>query len=120
MTSYRSITTNAALLHAANECFNILLFDIQTSKELIQIDINKLITDGVFTLNGEHTIQTGTQQITESDKSCIKHLGSLINRSVSVTVLLFTVTSKLSFPYSRVQRVKGCYVPYICKTHIAF
>ena len=29
--------------------------DIQTSKELIQMDINKMITNGIFTMNDERT-----------------------------------------------------------------
>ena len=31
--------------------------DIQTSKELIQMDINKKLTMGIFTMNGEHMVQ---------------------------------------------------------------
>ena len=32
-----------------------VFFDIHTSKELIQLDINKKMTNGIFTMNGEHT-----------------------------------------------------------------
>ena len=34
---------------------NIFFIDIQTSKELIQMDINKKMRNGIFTMNGEHT-----------------------------------------------------------------
>ena len=30
------------------------IFYIQTSKELIQMDINKKMRNGIFTMNGEH------------------------------------------------------------------
>ena len=39
---------------------NVLVYDlkyfidIQTSKELIQMGINKMMTNGIFTMNGEH------------------------------------------------------------------
>ena len=29
--------------------------DIQTSQQLIQMDINKKMTNGIFTMNGVHT-----------------------------------------------------------------
>ena len=29
--------------------------DIQTIKELVQMDVNKMMTNGVFTMNGKHT-----------------------------------------------------------------
>ena len=32
-----------------------MFIDIQTSKELIQMDINKKMRNGIFTMNGEHT-----------------------------------------------------------------
>ena len=38
-------------------------------------------------------------------------LESLINLSVSVIILLFSVKSKLSSPYNRVLRVKGAMCP---------
>ena len=38
-------------------------------------------------------------------------LESLINLSVSVIILLFSVKSKLSSPYNRVLRVKGAICP---------
>ena len=38
-------------------------------------------------------------------------LESLINLSVSVIILLFSVKSKLSSPYNRVIRVKGAMCP---------
>ena len=38
--------------------------DIQTSKELIQMGINKVMTSGILTVNGEHTqSKTNIQQI---------------------------------------------------------
>ena len=33
----------------------IYFIDIQTSKELIQININKIVTNGIFTMNEKHT-----------------------------------------------------------------
>ena len=36
-------------------CFKLYFFDIQTSKELIQMEINKKMRNGIFTMNGEHT-----------------------------------------------------------------
>ena len=35
--------------------FKHIFIDIQTSKELIQIDINKKMRNGILTMNGEHT-----------------------------------------------------------------
>ena len=36
-------------------CVLNMFIDIQTSKELIQMDINKKMRNGIFTMNGEHT-----------------------------------------------------------------
>ena len=35
--------------------FYTYFIDIQTSKELIQMDINKKMRNGIPTMNGEHT-----------------------------------------------------------------
>ena len=40
--------------------------DTQTSKELIQMDINNMMTNGIFTMNDKHTVRTRTQHNTES------------------------------------------------------
>ena len=42
--------------------------DIQTSKELIQMDINKKMRNGIFAMNGEHTHSQKTN-ITDARQS---------------------------------------------------
>ena len=71
------------------------------------MDINKMMTTGIFTMNDKHTVRTRTQHNTESCNHGSNLLESLINPNVSVTILLLTVKSKFSFPYNRVLRVKG-------------
>ena len=43
--------------------FKHSFIDIQTCKELIQMDINKMMTNGIFTMNGKHTHSKNKQQI---------------------------------------------------------
>ena len=87
---------------------HILLIPKQVRKELIQMDINMMMTNGTFTMNGKHTPPENElnrlQNHTIRDQTFLE---SLINLSVSVTILLFTAKSKFSFPYNRVLRVKG-------------
>ena len=59
----------------------------------------------------KHTVRTWTRHNTESCNHGSNLLESLINLSVSVTILLFTVKSKFSLPYNRVLRVKGAMFP---------
>ena len=75
------------------------------------MDINKMMTNEIFTMNDKHTVRTQTQHNTESCNHGLNLLESLINLSVSVTILLFTVKSKFSLPYNRVLRVKGAMFP---------
>ena len=44
--------------------------DIRTSNELIQMEINKNMTNGIFTMNGEHTQSETLINITDSRQSC--------------------------------------------------
>ena len=78
----------------------------------MQMDINKMMTNGIFTMNDKHT-QSEHEPDTFQNHAIMDQnlLESLINLSVSVTILLFTVKSKPSFPYNRVQRVKGAMCP---------
>ena len=75
------------------------------------MDINKIMTNGIFTMKDKHTVRTRTQHNTESCNHGSNLLESLINLSVSVRILLFTVKSKFSLPYNRVLRVKGAMFP---------
>ena len=68
--------------------------------------INKMMTNGIFTMNGEHT-QSKTNITDLGLGSHANFLESLMNLSVAVIILLFTVKSRLSSPYNRVLRVKG-------------
>ena len=70
-----------------------------------------MMTNEMFTRNDKHTVRTRTQHNTESCNHGSNNLESLINLSVSVTILLFTVKSKFSLPYNRVLRVKGAMFP---------
>ena len=88
-----------------------MFIDTQTSKELIQMDINKMMINEIFTMNDKHTVRTRIQHITESCNHGSNLLESLINLSVSVPILIFTVKSKFSLPYNRVLRVKGAMFP---------
>ena len=74
------------------------------------MDINKVMTNEKFTMSDKHTVRPRTRHNTESCNHGSNLLGSLINLSVSVTILLFTVKSKFSLPYNRVLRVKGVLV----------
>ena len=69
------------------------VIDTQTSKELIQMDINKMMTNGIFTMNDEHTVRTTSTQYRITCNHGLNRLEFLINLSVSVTILLFTVKS---------------------------
>ena len=51
-----------------------------------------------------HKVNSTDKRIVQS---LIKPFGDFNNLSVSVTILLFTVMSKLSSPYKRVLRVNG-------------
>ena len=75
------------------------------------MDINKMMTNEIFTMNDKHTYRTRTQHNTESCNHGSNLLESLIKLSVSVTILLFTVKSKFSLSYNRVLRVKGAIFP---------
>ena len=70
-----------------------------------------MMTNEIFTMNDKHTVRTRTEHNTESCNHGSNLLESLINLSVSVTILLFTVKSKFSLPYKRVLRVKGAMFP---------
>ena len=60
------------------------------------MDINNMMTSEIFTMNDKHTVRTRTQHNTESCSHGSNLLESLIELSVSVTILLFTVKSKFS------------------------
>ena len=75
------------------------------------MDINKVMTNEIFTMNDKRTVRTRIQHNTESCNHGSNILESLINPSVSVTILLFMVKSKFSLPYNRVLRVKGAMFP---------
>ena len=92
--------------------------DTQTSKELVQMDINKMMTNGIFTMNDKHTVRKRTQHNTESCNHGSNLLESLINLSVSVTILLFTVKSKFSLLYNRVLLL--CIALLICSNRVKF
>ena len=69
-------------------------------------------TNEIFTVNdkqtqSEHELDT-LQNHAITDQNLLE---SLINLSVSVTILLFKVKSKFSLPYNRVLRVKGAMFP---------
>ena len=64
------------------------------------MDTNKKMRNGIFTMNDEHT--QSENQILGSHTNILE---SLINLSVSVIILLFSVKSKLSSSYNRVLRV---------------
>ena len=65
-----------------------------------------------FTMNDKHTQSEHELNILQNhaiiDQTFFQYL---INVSVSVTIVLFTVKSKFSFPYNRVLRVKGAMCP---------
>ena len=75
------------------------------------MDINKMMTNKIFTMNNKRTVTTRTRRNTESCNHGSNLLESLMNLSVSVTILLFAVKSKFSLPYNRVLRVKGAMFP---------
>ena len=74
-------------------------------------------TNGIFSINDKHTQSEYehnrlSNQANQANQAS-NILESLINLSVSITILLCPVKSKLSFPYNRVLRVKGTMsVPY--------
>ena len=70
-----------------------------------------MMTNGIFTMNDKHTVRTRTPHNTESCNHGSNLIESLINLSVSVTILLFTVKSKFSLPCNRVLRIKGAMFP---------
>ena len=82
-----------------------MFIDTPTSQELTQMDINKMMTNGIFTMDDKHTVRTRTQHNTESCNHGSNLLESVINLRVSATILLFTVKSKYSLSYNRVLRV---------------
>ena len=61
-------------------------------------------------INLTHIFRKLTQQIIELDNHA-SNLASLMNQNVLVTILLFTVKSKLSSPLSSALIVKGAMCP---------
>ena len=89
--------------------FKHFFIDIQTSKELIQMDIN-IMTNGILQwMVNTHNQKTNIRDLGSSCQANL--LESLMNLSVSVIILLLTVKSRLSSPYKRVLRAKGAMCP---------
>ena len=49
-----------------------IFIDTQTSKELIQMDINNMMTNRIFTMNDKHTIRTRTPMHGKSKPSAME------------------------------------------------
>ena len=82
--------------------------DIQTSEELIQMDVKKMMTNRLFTKNDKHTQSENKHNKSFNQANhALNILESLINLIVFVKILLFTVKYKISFKQNRAHRVKG-------------
>ena len=85
------------------------VIDIQRSKELIQMDIKKMMTYGIFIiLHDKHTQSDIEHNNLQSQANHWSNLtGSVINLGVSVIILLCTIKFKPSFPYNTLLTIKG-------------